>query len=95
VEYYDCLKDPIKNYFLEKMQNTLVSKEALTILIKAKSEESKEIDFTTLRSYEEVLSEGKSSVCEERRPSLRKNYPMDLMEKVEKMDRYKHLKVSY
>jgi len=96
VEYYDCMKDPIKNYFLEKMQNTLVSKEALSILIKTKNEEfkEKELDFDSLKSFDELYPIEEKTIMEDRgKPSLRKNYPAELMDKMEKMERYKHLKV--
>jgi len=88
VEYYDCIKDPIKNYFLEKMQNTLVSKEALIILMKTNLEENnieKEIDVESLRSFDDIF------VWEEKpKYSFKKNYPIEL---IDKMEKYKNLKV--
>lgn len=100
MEYYDCMKDPIKNYFLEKMQNTLVSKEALTILIKNKNEEFKEreinIDYESLKSFDELYqNEEKISLDDGVKPSLRKNFPAELMNKMDKnIERYKNLKVD-
>lgn len=100
MEYYDCMKDPIKNYFLEKMQNTLVSKEALTILIKNKNEEFKErdinIDYESLKSFDELYqNEEKISLDDRVKPSLRKNFPAELMNKMDKnIERYKNLKVD-
>jgi hypothetical protein len=41
VEYYDSVKDPIKYYFLEKIQNTLANRETLKLLLKSKEEEDK------------------------------------------------------
>ena len=99
MEYYDCMKDPIKNYFLEKMQNTLVSKEALTILIKNKNEEFKErdinIDYESLKSFDELYQNVEKISLDDRKPSLRKNFPAELMNKMDKnIERYKNLKVE-
>ena len=33
VEYYDCAKDPIKSYFMEKMQILLINKESLRLIV--------------------------------------------------------------
>ena len=99
MEYYDCMKDPIKNYFLEKMQNTLVSKEALTILIKNKNEEFKErdinIDYESLKSFDELYQNEEKISLDDRKPSLRKNFPAELMNQMDKnIERYKNLKVE-
>ena len=100
MEYYDCMKDPIKNYFLEKMQNTLVSKEALTILIKNKNEEFKErdinIDYESLKSFDELYQNEEKISLDDRKPSLRKNFPAELMNQMDKnIERYKNLKVIF
>lgn len=39
VEYYDSVKDPIKFYFLEKIQITLASKASLKIMVLNKRNE--------------------------------------------------------
>lgn len=43
VEYYDSVKDPIKYYFLEKIQITLANKASLKIMILKKNEEAQSI----------------------------------------------------
>ena len=98
MEYYDCVKDPIKNYFLEKMQNTLVSKEALIILMKSNNAEKgiinvseKELEFDSLRSFDELYIQEK----QHKHNSLKKNYPTELVDKMEKIEKYRSLKVSF
>lgn len=89
------MKDPIKNYFLEKMQNTLVSKEALSILIKGNLEESKEKESenNTLLSLEDLnINEEKINV-DRFSGNMKKTYPQDLLEKIEKIEKYKKMKV--
>lgn len=95
MEYYDCMKDPIKNYFLEKMQNTLVSKEALSILIKGNIEESKEKESeeNTLLSLEDLNINEEKMNFDRFSTNTKKTYPQDLLEKMEKIEKYKKLKV--
>lgn len=88
MEYYDCLKDPIKNYFLEKMQNTLVSKEALAVLIKTNNQEEKEVEKNSynLRSFEGIYST-KNKANYDTKQNL-KNF-------VERIENYKKMKVYF
>ena len=73
------------------MQNTLVSKEALSILMKTNLEEyniEKEIDVDSLRSFDDICLSGEKSGH-----YLKKYYPVELIDKMEKMEKYKNMKV--
>lgn len=75
------------------MQNTLVSKEALSILIRGNLEESKEKESDENFSFEELNINDEKVSFDEFSCNLKKTYPQDLMEKIEKIEKYKKLKV--
>ncbi len=53
MEFYDNQKDPIKYYFLEKIQGTLASRGSLKLLIK-KQRSPNEVNYSTQGYYNKM-----------------------------------------